>query len=222
MSVVIIQEASEFPSHIEAPGIYPIAIDEKALIWYDMGRKRPLRLKDYRDDGHIEIFSMRTKAGVMKFLTALMDLQWSNTRKLETLIDAMFSKQPLQIGNAFDLLLVNGFLIDTEPVIHVWKGCDVLHKDPDAVRYSVEGLNVNDHSTYVRIVKVPEGFDTKLIHSVCIYKGVTGGVKGVVKVLSIESETTVRVKTLALTKTNISEDGLLYPIWLSPEFPGAQ
>lgn len=222
MSVIVIQEASEFPSHIEAPGSYPIAIDEKALVWYDMGRKRPLKLKDYRDDGRIEIFSMRTNAGVMKFLTALMDLQWSNTRKLETLIDAMFSKESLQIGNAFDLLLVNGYLIDSEPVIHVWKGCDVLHKDPEAVRYPVEGLNVNDHSTYVRTVKVPKGFDSNLIHSICIYRGTTGGVRGVVKVLSIESETTVRVKILALIKTNISEDGLLYPIWINPELPGAQ
>ncbi len=222
MSVNIIQEASEFPSHIEAPGSYPIAIDEKALIWYDMGRKRPLKLKDYRDDGHIELFSMRTKAGVMKFLTALIDLQWAKTRKLETLTNMMFRKRPLQIGKALELILINGYLIESEPIIHTWKGCDVLHKDPDAVRYPVEGLNVNDHSTYVRTVKVPKGFDSKLIHSVCIYRGTTGGVRGVVKVLSIESETTVRVKILALTQTNISEDGLLYPIWISPELPGAQ
>lgn len=222
MSVVIIREASEFPSHIEAPGSYPIAIDEKALVWYDMGKKRPLKLKDYRDDGRIEIFSMRTKAGVMKFLTALLDLRWSSTRSLETLIDMMFSKQPLQIGKAFDSLLVNGYLIDSEPVIHVWKGCYVLHEDPEAVRFPVEVLNVNDHSTYVRTVKVPKGFDDNLIHSVCIYRGTTGGVRGVVKVLSVESETTVRIKILALTQTNISENGLLYPVWISPEFPGAQ
>lgn len=222
MNVVVIQEASEFPSHIEAPGSYPIAIDAKALIWYDMGRKRPLKLKDYRDDGHIELFSMRTRTGVMKFLTALMDLQWAKTRKLETLVNIMFRKCPLQIGKALELILINGYMIESEPIIHTRKGCNVLHKDPDVVRYPVEGLNVNELSTYVRTVKVPKGFDPKLIHSVCIYRGVTGGVRGVVKVLSIESETTIRVKILALTQTTISEDGLLYPVWISPELPGAQ